>query len=137
LALSTEEWAMSNKLLVSAGLFGVSASLSAGGLGCGPSPMEPRYVEVVPVPADRVVSACACDDDDEYELVLAPRPVEYVPLEAWQAPPAVQRFEASAPPRGPVPASYVSYPRLTLHEPIPDAYVSGPFWRSGRARVVR
>jgi hypothetical protein len=108
----------------------LAAALAGGLAACGPSPTAPppRYVEVVPVPADRVVERCACDDDDDETFVA--RPVAYVPIDAWEPPPSVKRFEAEVPPRGAEPPSYVQFPQLTLHESIGETSIA----RRGRWR---
>ena len=56
-------------------------------VGCGPSPALRGPVQMVKVPADRVVD-CDCDaDDDDDEVEVAQKPVEYIPIETWTPPP--------------------------------------------------
>jgi hypothetical protein len=106
-------------------------AIGAYALGCGPSPAAPPgYVVVVPVPPERVVATCPCDDDeDDDEVLFARRSIDYVSLDAWQPPPSVQRFEAVAPPRGEAPPTYIHYPELKLHQPIPGTTMRRGWWR--------
>jgi hypothetical protein len=85
---------------------------------CGPSPARgpTRFVRVPvgePPPA--------CDDDDEMPITSThAKPVEYVPIDAWQAPQRVQEFESKVIPRGNAKPDYIQFPKLTLHKPIPE-----------------
>lgn len=102
---------------------------------CGASPAAPARtagaVEVVPVPADRVVQRCPSDDDEDE--APAPRGVEYVRLEDWQAPPSVAHLESQLPPRGAEPPAYTQFPRLTLHQSIPStSFRATRYWRTAR-----
>lgn len=110
-------------------------------VGCGTSPAyrnDARVPEggIRVVPASQVKGTCQCDDDvvdDDDEGQPRSKPVEYVKLREWQAPVAVQQFEAENPPRGNVAPTYTEFPKLTLHDPIP-----GPSYKVwGGYRVVR
>lgn len=102
---------------------------------CGSSPAyeSKTPAAVMVVPADRVVEKCPCDDADEQ---ARPRQsVEYVPVEAWQSPPAAQRaeaFVAQDPNR--FHAATPPPPALTMHRAIPETRFSrmggyGLIWR--------
>lgn len=122
-------------------------------VGCGTSPAYRSHarvpeggIRVVPASAEgcgeRAPRTCQCDDDvvDDDDADGRPRskPVEYVKIQQWQAPVAVQEFEAENPPRGNTPAKYTEFPQLTRHNPNPGPDYSvwgGPTrWRS---RYVR
>jgi hypothetical protein len=88
-------------------------------IGCGPSPaMQPS-----------VATPCEIDDDEE---VASPpvKPVEYVRIDEWQAPPSVQEIESRIEPRGTKPPDYVRLPKLTLHREIAPmtTYRTGRYW---------
>lgn len=95
---------------------------------CGASPAQESKtpVQVMIVPADRVVEKCPCDDQED---AAAPRrkPTEYVHVGEWQSPRSALRAEAAIAksPRGTVGESgYVDLPQLTLHQGIPEGRVS-------------
>jgi hypothetical protein len=109
---------------------------SAGVIGCGPSPAmqsrrpEPLPREALPPNAAVVVD---CNDDDDVEETAAPpnKPVEYVRIDEWQAPPSVREIESRIEPRGNKPPDYVRLPSLTLHREIAPTttYRTGRYWR--------
>ncbi|MBS2014594.1 MAG: hypothetical protein JST00_17030 [Deltaproteobacteria bacterium] len=103
---------------------GLAFLVTATLVGCGPSPAYPRARGAATPSA---AAACGCDDDDadddDDEARPATKPVEYVKLHEWRAPSSVQEVEAVSPPRGDAPATYTTYPTLTLHEPIPGTTV--------------
>lgn len=113
--------------------------------GCGASPAyrssHPREPEggIRVVPASQVKGACQCDDDvddvdDADEARPRSRSVEYVKIREWKAPVAVREFEAENPPRGDVPASYTTFPQLTLHQPIPSSTFRTSRWTGAYPR---
>jgi hypothetical protein len=94
-------------------------------LACGPAPGGPPRVPaggVRVVPADRVKGTCRCDDDDDDtdddDDAPRRRPIEYVKLRDWQPPPQVVEIEMAVPARGEEPASFTTFPQLTLHQSI-------------------
>lgn len=97
--------------------------------------MQPATpVQVVRVPADRVVEACPCnadDDEDALPPLAVKKPVEYVRLDAWEPPPSVKEIEARIEPRGNKAPDYVRLPSLTLHREIPPATMARRmyYWR--------
>lgn len=115
--------------------------------GCGTSPAyrssHPREPEggIRVVPASQVKGTCQCDDDaddDDDGAADEARPrsrsVEYVKIREWKAPVAVREFEAENPPRGDVPASYTTFPQLTLHQPIPSSTFRTSRWTGAYPR---
>ncbi|MBX3206722.1 MAG: hypothetical protein KF764_16755 [Labilithrix sp.] len=112
----------------------VVVSLGALAMGCGRSPAMPRTPTVM-VRVDHPPSAVPCDcEDDDDDDDAAPRrrpPVEYVRLSEWRAPASAERAADEVTPRGPGTPSYLEFPSLTLHEPIPAT----TFGRSRRAAI--
>jgi hypothetical protein len=108
--------------LVPCAVFGVAA------IGCGPSPaMQTRRAEALPPNAAVVV---VCDDDELADDAEAPakKPIEYVRIDEWQAPPAAREIESRIEPRGNKPPDYVQLPSLTMHREIAPMTT----WRTGR-----
>lgn len=122
---------------VRAGLVLAFAGVVGSLLGCGVSPVaEPARVPpnaVRVVRADEVKGTCQCDDDD-LPVADAPsaKPIEYVKIDQWVAPPQVAGFEATAPARALAPSRGHELGPLTLHQPIPATTVTT--WRRFRGR---
>ena len=100
---------------------------------CGPSPAMQQRAQPKP-PPNAVVVVVDCDDvdEDDGETVAAParKPVEYVRIDEWQAPPAAREIEARIEPRGNKPPDYVNLPNLTMHREIAPTttYRTGRYW---------
>lgn len=77
--------------------------------------------------------ACATRPAPDAKTADAParKPVEYVPVGAWQSPPAAKRSEDEVAAEPQRPGGYVDLPKLTRHQDIP----TGSARRLGR--VVR
>jgi hypothetical protein len=110
----------------------VLLALGALALGCGRSPAMPSApVKLVRAENGRAVPCNCADDDDDDDLdddaTTKHRrgPVEYVHMSEWQAPASAQRAEAGIAPRGSATPTYIEFPKLTLHKPIPETTVSG------------
>jgi len=99
------------------------ASVALATVGCGRSPAN-APMRLVRVPVGQAPPSCDGDDDDD-AAPPPPKPVEYVRIDEWQAPAHVQEFESQVIPRGAAKPSYIQYPKLTLHQPIPETRVSG------------
>ena len=73
-----------------------------------------------------VVCDCGGDEDDEDLTSRRRKPaVEYVHISEWQAPESAQRAASEVVPRGAGTPTYVEFPKLTLHKPIPETTFSG------------
>ena len=98
-------------------------------IGCGRSPAMPRSsATMVRVENGRAVPCdCGGDDDDDDDLTSRRRKpgVEYVHISEWQAPESAQRAASEVVPRGAGTPTYVEFPKLTLHKPIPETTFGG------------
>lgn len=92
-----------------------------------------RAVELVVLGVALGSFACGASPAHDAKAADAParKPIEYVPADEWQSPPAAKRTEeeVAAGPKGP--GGYVDLPKLTRHKDIPN----GQARRTGR--IVR